>query len=407
MKKQDLLIIYPYTYISLIKGDYILYNTINGEYIKGNNSRLANIIKKISSPNSQWLYSTSTQDINIDVQNFIFEIKEKNIGDYITDYTGEKPIQFYPIKNIQHDIKRYKDDISNRRGDNVARYLHELSIYINNQCTQKCHLCSQIYKQYPFCHKKKESGTLNLEALSAFMNRTALPSLFRINILGGNIWNYPQLKELQQSLSTLDADIYYYTHISNFNLELIDLNIYKHIVVLVNIAEYKEAYTKALHTLENIEYNFFITNEAELNVTYNLIKKHQLIHYQIRPLYIKDNYNFFKEFVFINEEDIFEHTHTFLDIFRNDTLNCNYFGKINIFTNGDVFADINKNTIGNIYQNSISELIWKELETGKSWLRTRNQQRPCNKCTLREICPPPSNIEVALKKNDLCYKSME
>jgi len=406
-KKQDLLIIYPYSYISLIKQDYILYNTISGEYIKGNNLRLANIIKKISSSNSQWLYNTSTQEMDADVQNFILEIKEKNIGDYITNFTGEKPIQFYPLKNIQHDIKRYKNDISNRRGDNVARYLHELSIYINNQCTQKCHRCNQVYKQYLFCHKEKEDITLNLKALSAFIGKTALPTLYRLNILGGNIWEYPQLKELQQVLSTLNVDTYYYTHISNFNLELIDLNIYKHIVVLVNIREYQEAYKKAFHTLENIEYNFFITNEAELNIAYNLIKKYQLIHHQIRPIYTKDNYNFFKEFVFINEEDIFERTHTFQDIFRNDTLNCNYFGKMTISANGDVFADVNKKAIGDIYHNSISELIWKELGTGKSWLRTRKQQKPCNKCILREFCPPTSNIEVALRKNDLCYKSVE
>ena len=94
----------------------------------------------------------------------------------------------------------------------------------------------------------------------------------------------------------------------------IDLNSFKHIVVLVNIAEYKETYNEAFHAIENIEYNFFITNETELNMVHSLIKKHQLIHYQIRPVYNKRNYEFFKEFVFINEEDIFERTHTFQDI---------------------------------------------------------------------------------------------
>jgi pseudo-rSAM protein len=78
-----------------------------------------------------------------------------------------------------------------------------------------------------------------------------------------------------------------------------------------------------------------------------------------------------------------------------------------IFENGDVFTDVNQKATGNIYQNSISELIWKELETGKSWLRIRKQQKPCNKCIFREFCPPTSNIEMALRKNDLCYKSME
>lgn len=407
MEKQEALIINPYTYITLVGGNYLLYNTINGEYIRGNNLNISKILKRLLFTNSQWMYHVPTEDKDTDLSNFILEIKEKNIGDYIKNDNKQGAIQFYPIKNIQHDIKRYKGYSEYKSGDNVAKYIHELSIYINSQCTQKCQSCGQNYKQYTFCRKEKDNINIDLKALSSFIGRTALPSLYRINILGGNIWNYPQLEKLQQELSTLNVDIYYHTYISNFNLKQIDLNSFKHIVVLVNIAEYKETYNEAFHAIENIEYNFFITNETELNMVHSLIKKHQLIHYQIRPVYNKRNYEFFKEFVFINEEDIFERTHTFQDIFRNDTLNCNYFGKMTVFANGDVFADVNKKAIGDIYHNSISELIWKELETGQSWFKTRKRQKPCNKCIFREFCPPTSNIEVALRKNDLCYKLME
>lgn len=407
MNKQELLIIYPYTYITLVRGNYLLYNTINGEYIKGDNPNIEKIIKGLLLTNSQWIYHIPTLDRSTDLYNFILEVKEKNIGDCINNYDAHGAIQFYPIKNIQHDVKRYKGEYEYKSGDNVANYLHELSIYINNQCTQKCQSCDKVYKQYPFCHKEEKTINISIKALSAFIEKTALPSLYRVNILGGNIWNYPHLKELREELAILGVDTYYYTHISNFSLKQIDLCSFNHIVVLVNIAEYKEIYNEAFHTIENIEYDFFITNEGEFNVANNLIKKYQLRRYQLRPIYNKKNFDFFKEFVFINEEDIFERKHTFQDIFRNDTLNCNYFGKMIIFANGSVFTDINKKAIGDIFQNSVSELIWKELETGKSWLRVRKRQKPCNKCILRDFCPPSSNIEVAMRKNDLCYKSLE
>lgn len=407
MNKQELLIIYPYTYITLVRGNYLLYNTINGEYIKGDNPNIEKIIKGLLLTNSQWIYHIPTLDRSTELYNFILEVKEKNIGDCLNNYNAHGAIQFYPIKNIQHDVNRYKGENEYKSGDNVANYLHELSIYINNQCTQKCQSCNNVYKQYPFCHKEEENTNINLKALSAFIGKTALPSLYRINILGGNIWNYPYLKELREELSILEVDTYYYTHISNFSLKRIDLNSFKHIVVLVNIAEYKEIYNEAFHTIENIEYNFFVSNEAELNMANNLIKKYLLRQYQIRPIYNKKNFDFFKEFVFINEDDIFERKHTFQDIFRNDTLNCNYFGKLIIFANGSVFADINKKAIGDIFQNSVSELIWKELETGKSWFRVRKRQKPCNECILRDFCPPTSNIEVAMRRNDLCNKSLE
>ena len=208
MEKQEALIIHPYTYITLIGEDYLLYNTINGEYIRGNDLNIAKIIKRLLSTNSQWIYHVPTEDKDIGLSNFILEVKEKNIGDYIKNYNKQGAIQFYPIKNIQHDIKRYKGYSEYKSGDNVAKYLHELSIYINNQCTQKCQSCNQSYKQYTFCRKEKEIINIDLKALSTFIEKTALPSLYRINIWGGNIWNYPQLKELQLELSTLNVDIY-------------------------------------------------------------------------------------------------------------------------------------------------------------------------------------------------------
>lgn len=80
------------------------------------------------------------------------------------------------------------------------------------------------------------------------------------------------------------------------------------------------------------------------------------------------NYDFFKNSVYIKEKDVFLHTHSFRDFYRNATLNS---------------------------------LYWEKL----SWLRTRSHQKPCKDGVLRDFCPPASGIEVAMQKNDLCHKS--
>ncbi|RGX80419.1 hypothetical protein [Bacteroides stercorirosoris] len=81
MEKQEALIINPYTYITLVGGNYLLYNTINGEYIRGNNLNISKILKRLLFTNSQWMYHVPTEDKDTDLSNFILEIKEKNIGD--------------------------------------------------------------------------------------------------------------------------------------------------------------------------------------------------------------------------------------------------------------------------------------------------------------------------------------
>ena len=93
MEKQEALIIHPYTYITLIGEDYLLYNTINGEYIRGNDLNIAKIIKRLLSTNSQWIYHVPTEDKDIGLSNFILEVKEKNIGDYIKNYNKQAPAQ--------------------------------------------------------------------------------------------------------------------------------------------------------------------------------------------------------------------------------------------------------------------------------------------------------------------------
>lgn len=77
------------------------------------------------------------------------------------------------------------------------------------------------------------------------------------------------------------------------------------------------------------------------------------------------------------------------------------FGKLNILPNGDVYANMSHPRVGNIFSDSVYEIIEKEIQEGKSWLRIRNQP-PCNKCIYQWLCPSPSNYEIAIGRPNLC-----
>ena len=90
------------------------------------------------------------------------------------------------------------------------------------------------------------------------------------------------------------------------------------------------------------------------------------------------------------------------DFFNRQSMNLYDFGKINIVSNGDVYANLNHPSIGNIYIDNIYEIVQKEIDEGLSWLRIRNQA-PCKDCAYQWLCPPPSNYEIIIGRPNLCH----
>jgi pseudo-rSAM protein len=157
---------------------------------------------------------------------------------------------------------------------------------------------------------------------------------------------------------------------------------------------------------QNIDYlfRFRVTSDDDLELFNNSIApKIAEDKYTIEPLYTGNNLDFFEKNVFINESDIFAEPIPQRTIFANSILNSNFFGHIYIDCNGDVKSNPNnKKLLGNIAKETFYQLISNELLHCHSWKKTRTKS-PCNKCLYQFLCPPPSNYEYALRRNNLCH----
>ena len=401
--ENNILVIAPYVYICQEGMDFLLYNTLNGEYIMGDNVEVVNIVKILLKPYSQWIYKfQSPVMMSTVVKDFVKAVEQKNMGRYLVGYSCNTPIQTYPIQNLQYDVKKYRDK-AYKIGDNVVEYLHELSIYANNDCENTCLQCSALYKQHLFCHKGALSQSIDLNNLERFLTSIRLPSLYRINLLGVYLSKFNLLNELLVLLQSLNVPVYCfinYTWVQDVE-DLLRKPFNP--IILVDMSMYKMG--QAFFTSKDIQYDFIVSNELELEQANRLIVDGGLSKSRILPYYKKKCYGFLKNNVFIDKSDIFLRTHTFRDLYRNATLNSHYFGKLTIMADGQIYADVAKPALGSIAEHTLSELIWKELESGHSWLRTRNYQKPCKDCVLRDFCPPTSGIEAAMRKNNLCFKS--
>jgi pseudo-rSAM protein len=89
-------------------------------------------------------------------------------------------------------------------------------------------------------------------------------------------------------------------------------------------------------------------------------------------------------------------------VFCNQKLNSNYFGKLYILPDGSVKANMNTAILGSIYQNSLLEVVEKELIKNTAW-RVVRILKPCNQCLYQYLCPPPSNYETVVEKPNLCH----
>lgn len=59
---------------------------------------------------------------------------------------------------------------------------------------------------------------------------------------------------------------------------------------------------------------------------------------------------------------------------------------------------MNCSVLGNIQDSSLKELLYKEITEGNAWLRIRGNEKPCNQCVNRDLCPSISNYELVIGK---------
>ena len=71
--------------------------------------------------------------------------------------------------------------------------------------------------------------------------------------------------------------------------------------------------------------------------------------------------------------------------------------------NERVCNDITLTREGDLGTHSILEVLYKEVTKGKSWRQLRSNVLPCRKCTYQYLCPPLSNYESAIGRNNLCH----
>ncbi len=414
MKKFYWLYMEPYVHISVKGGNALVYNALNGKLMEYDNPIILHLVKKLKSKKNLLVVRLSGKELaDPDISGFVKEVRENYSGDLIdTSYSKGKPILMMPQVKIQKDVEEPKAVGESAVGEGIMDYLAEITLYINNRCRQNCSFCKHGYKQFLVCTKGSSSHLqeLEIEKVEQFIKEAEGSAIFRFNISGGNIFTYPKFSELVQILNRLPKVKTYQVHYLNLIDRENELKALKNDLAYVNIfvdfpvseQDLEKVVGMCAEPGLNCEFNFVIQKEAEVDSAQEISSRLKITNVAFKPFYNHENFDFFKTHVFINREELLQAKPTLKDIFSRTRVNPLQFGKITVLSNKDVHANVNAKKIGVLGRDSLYDVVFNEMFDGKTWIKPRPKVSPCRSCNYSLLCPPLTNYEYVLKRNNLC-----
>ncbi len=407
--KEYYLYIEPYTFIQSKNNTILIYNSLSqsGWLCSGSNV-LNELVDELLVPNNKYCIKINqSQKKDNQVGNFIRILRKTFSGDLIeTQLCTKKPFSLAPIVKIRKSIEliqKSKEFLE----DNLYTNFQQLTLYLSGRCEYNCSYCNVAHKQFVCCTKSKSE--FSKEQILAVVNDIEKNEIKILNFLGGNILSYSHLEFFVHKISNfkIEANIYiHYLHLLNSRDKLSILkkpNICCYILLDSSVDD--KMIKKIIQELdiEGLVYVFvfIITADKDYISAYSFCEIFSIKHWQAKPLFIENNYDFFEACIFLTKEEILGTKLRKHEIMANQLLNTFDFGKLSILADKSVYANMNLPKLGS-YKGDLTRFIYRELLDGKSWFRLKENEI-CNECILKLICPSPSNYELAIGKPNLCH----
>lgn len=386
----------PGTFLWTNDNDGILYNTDSkSSYTFSLSGLIKNWCRLLG--NYENLYCIEIKinnEMSDEVSNWLSNIQEMKFGKILSfENCQSKPVSFPPLLYLEKKIN--KTDQS--KNDNLLSYLHEIAFYIGGQETEHPEYYKQLY--YPVYSE----STLSVKQINKVISHTKGYNLQALYFIGVSCLPPKEVESFIQSIAGFEHKKILIAKLTElgFYVNLIHSNNqcnFQLTVLCHSVAEYENALEKA-NVLSNVKYILLLTNIEEY---IDAEKKDILDSVTLFPVCTGNNDAFFKENIFMTEEEIKQLGLNKREIFRNQTLNSNFFGKLIVMPDGKIYTNPNTNPRGTIHD-SIYDIIYTEMTENGSWMETRTES-PCNSCIYQWLCPPISNYEYVLGKFNLCFR---
>ncbi len=405
-KKKKILVLNSSVFFKKSNDKLFIYNSENGYNILETSSVILDFFIKNKHP--FYNYLTLPNNIsNKKIESFIDYIISNLFGFVLQVDEKINPVQFSP------NVLKYFLDNSKEGGvesDYGLRNLFEISIFYDKNSISQNLFFESLDINIPQNTTKEIN---NHKIIDFIFPALKLKSIYKINFYLDSLV-IPNFNKAIKHIRGIDKNLQivyhfsykYFVEIYNGHLPLFfDNNTYFSLYInsLINKKEFTIFFDNIdQNILSKVRFQFVVENLSDKEFFDAILERLKIKNYQFKPFYNRKNLDFFKKNIFLEQSDILNLKPNSLTITKNQYLNILNFGRLFILPNGDIYANLYHNKVGNVYNNRLNEIIKQEISNSKSWLNVRRLVEPCKNCVFEIVCSPISNYEYALKKIDLC-----
>lgn len=396
----------PYVFIFQENNRFFIYNSLNSGYLWAPETEFVyDILTSMNQTNNGYcLILKEKQVLDPIFHEFSVQLRKKFMGNLIlAESDTSKPFLFKPTLFLNVNIRKSKEEDLTFLGERILENLNEVSLFLPGSCRDGCFGCQDYFKQTLHCACFEKRGLTVADYLSLLLDMNT-SGVNKVNILGGNLLRSDCFHDIYPTLSGCKfkkSYHLYFDHLTEICKDwLAEEN--SELVISVHSGFDKEAVECQMNLFASypVIWQFIVSSNVDVQEVeiLNLPSSAQV---EMKPFYTGKNISFFKENVFCSLDDILAEPISRKAIFRRQTLNENFFGKLTIVPSGEVYANVNCKPIGVYPQDSLKKLVFEELVHSTAWFRLRDKQ-PCSGCANKYLCPSVSNYELVTGKDNFC-----
>ncbi len=379
----------------------LLYDTSNGNFMYSNDKKLYDIISRLYLPSN--LGAILYEDA------FTHTIEEAVHKSFLSIYESPntiKPIRLLPILSLQKDLERNLPE--QNIGDKyelLGNKLYYLSgIYVSLDCgvvenEEMARHRNFASLQYPCVRYEKAYAYLSEIMLVSLLRQIRSSSVGVVDFICTH--RYFHKCDVQTFVELLEnysfkyrIHIYAEDYMKLSEQDRIALSKVGHFFV------YMDSFTPQ----DMLEFECSLPKQCRVfHLLYRSSKLEANSWQEYLPVWTNENEEMFRENVWISLKNLQWEPRKMSYLFRNQKLNSNFFGILDISCSGNIYPHGSSHRIGTISKKySIVEALSLEFRENHSWRVTRKDFSHCKHCPFRNICPPIAISELMRPDIKMC-----
>lgn len=390
-----------YTYIVLKGNHLLLYNTLDGKYIESFIDMSCVKVFSCFINSKCYRQCIKREDMSKQMWKIVYSVRNKFMGGYFPIDSMSEALPFsFPFSmdfNMQKDNTPLRSTLQAEA--NLTAYISTVHIYP---------LSSKSKREYTsiYFYEYEEEIILKESALNQLDNLIKIqPIIFQLPGIDSLISQFIAFYGEPVVKNKIIINTNYHRLHKIKLLSQVELWDFRNLNIFVNLtSNFDKVYFKqeVAKYASEANFHFLLENDKQYELAKSIIYDYDIDRYYFTVYYNNENLSFFQKHVFSVEKDILKRPISKQEIFTNTVLNKINFGQLFILPNNKVYSSINERSLGSLSQNTIQELVYKEMTQRNNWLKTRNK-KPCNNCIYQYLCPPPSKYESMIGKMNLCH----